>query len=380
MAIVYTKKDQGRTISVCDSVPVHAASLGDEAVDISTGKKYIYASSSWGELGGGSEAGLVNLSGITGLNDKVDLTSVTTQSRLGYGVTFKAGSAISCGQPVIYNYASGVATAITAGGLPSQHEVIGIALEDALSGADVNILTQGFVTARRDTTFAASSETVLLNNITNSTSRQLTNDTSFFDSGAGTGGDYAANENYQIVFDATAGYTVDVVVNNIEFEAQGTTGQYDRLGIQGSNDGINFVNLSVSWLQSMATSTFPYSTSFAGSSFNSAASINGYVFPTTTTRAILLGSGSIPGATINTGYQYVKFLFYSDGSSQRAGWDMTLQPNTPYTTSAVTVAEGTPLYLDSVDFSKVTTDNTSQIIVGYAAYDDAENNSIFIRV
>lgn len=330
--------------------------------------------------GGSGTAGLIDLSSVTGPSDKVDLTSVTTQSRLGYGITFKAGGILKCGQPVIYNYASGVATAITAGSLPSQHELIGIALEDVLSGADVNILTQGFVTARRDTTFNASSETVLLNNTTNGTTRNLTNDTSFFDSGAGSGGDYGSNENYSIIFDAQVGYTVDVVVNDIEFEAQGSTGQYDRLGIQGSNDGVNFTNLSVSWLQSMATSTFPYSTSFAGADFQSASSINGYVFPTTTTRAILLGSGSIPGATINTGYRYVKFLFYSDGSSTRAGWDMTLQPNTPYATNAQTVTEGATLYLDNNDFSKVTTDNTSQIVVGYAAYDNAENDSIFIRL
>ena len=330
--------------------------------------------------GGSGTAGLIDLSSVTGAGDKVDLTSVTTQSRLGYGITFKAGGALQCGQPVIYNYASGVATAITAGALPSQHEVIGIALEDAASGADVNVLTQGFATVRRDSTFLASSETVLLNNTTNGTTRTLTNDTSFFDSGAGAGGDYAANENYQIVFDAQSGYTADIVVNDLEFEAQGSTGQYDRLGVQGSNDGVNFTNLSVSWLQKMAISTFPYGTSFAGSSFNSSGSINGYVFPTTTTRAILLGSGTIPGATINTGFRYIKFLFYSDGSSQRAGWDMTLQPNTPYPTNAETVAEGTTLYLDNVDFSKVTTDNTSQIVIGFAAYDNGENNSLFIRL
>lgn len=322
----------------------------------------------------------IDLIGASGTINKVDLTSATTQRLHGYGIKFTAGGNLLCGQPVIYNYASGVVTAITAGALPSQHEYIGIALETVSSGAKVEIATQGLATARRDTTFLASSETVLLNNTTNGTTRTLTNDTSFFDSGAGAGGDYASNENYQIVFDAQVGYTADIVVNDIEFEALGSSGQYDRLGVQGSNDGVNFTNLSVSWLQKMATSTFPYSTSFAGSSFNSSGSINGYVFPTTTTRAILLGSGSIPGATINTGFRYIKFLFFSDGSSQLAGWDMTLQPNTPYSTNVETVTEGTTLYLDNSDYTKTTTDDTSQIIVGYCAYDDASNNSIFIRV
>ena len=328
--------------------------------------------------GGSGTAGLIDLSSVTGLSDKVNLTSVTTQSRLGYGFTFKAGSALSCGQPVIYNYASGVASAITAGTLPSEHEVIGIALEDTVLGASVNVLTQGFVTARRDTTFAASSETVLLNSITNNTTRNLTNNTSFLDSG-NSGADYQNNETWQITFDAQVGYTVDVVVNDIEYEAQGSTGMYDKLGIQGSNDGVNFVNLSVSWLQRMATTTYDWGTSFAGSSFNSASSLNGWVFPSTTTRAILLGSGTFP-TTINTGYRYIKFRIATDSSVTQAGWDMTLQPNTPYITSAQTVAEGTTLYLDNVDYSKISTDPASGIIIGYAAYDNAENDSIFIRL
>lgn len=374
MAIVYTKKDQGRTISVCDSIPVHSALLGDEAVDISTGKKYIYVSSTWTELGAGGgsgTAGLIDLSSVTGAGDKVDLTSVTSQSRLGYGITFKAGSAISCGQPVIYNYASGVATAITAGALPSQHEVIGIALEDALSGASVNVLTQGFATARRDTTFAASAETVLLDNITTGTSRQLTNATTFRDSGDN-GANYSNSENYSISFDATVGYTADIIVNNIGFEHTNFS-MYDRLGVQGSNDGVTYVNLSISWLLRSATATPPWSSSYGSPD------TPGYIFPRSQAEAQNLGSGTFP-VTINTGYRYLRFYFRSDSSTNALGWDMTLQPDTPYTTAAITVAEGTPLYLDSADFTKVTTDNTSQIIVGYAAYENTENNSIFIRV
>ena len=371
MAIVYTKKDQGRTITVCDSLPVHSGQAGDEAVDISTGKKYIHDSSVWNEISTGNSAGLVDLSDVTGAGDKVDLTSVTTQSRLGYGITFKAGGTIQCGQPVIYNYASGVATAITAGALPSQHEVIGIALEDAASGASVNVLTQGFGTARRDTTFAASSETVLLNNITNGTSRQLTNATTFRDSGDN-GANYGSSENYSISFDATLGYTADVIVNNIGFEHTDFS-LYDRLGIQGSNDGVTYVNLSISWLLRSATATPPWGTSYGSPQ------TPGYIFPRSQAVAQNLGSGTFP-VTINTGYRYIRFYFRSDSSSNDLGWDMTLQPDTPYTTSAITVAEDTPLYLDSADFTKVTTDDTSQILVGYTAYDNAENDSIFIRI
>lgn len=330
---------------------------------------------------GGGTAGLIDLSSVTGTADKVNLSSVTTQGRLGYGITFKAGGALQCGQPVIYNYASGVATAITAGALPAQHEVIGIALEDAASGADVNVLTQGFATARRDTTFIASAETVLLNNTTNGTSRQLTNATTFLDSGDN-GANYGSNENYSITFDAQSGYTAKIVVSNFAFEHT-TTRMYDRLGIQGSNDGVNFTNLSVQWLQTSSISTPTWSEFFfANNSWNSTGADNGYILPQNTTRAILLGgvpNNTFP-AEINTGYRYIRFYFRSDTSSTALGWDMTLQPNTPYTSSALTVSEDTPLYLDSADFSKVTTDDTSQILVGYTAYNNAENDSIFIRI
>jgi hypothetical protein len=84
-------------------------------------------------------------------------------------------------------------------------------------------------------------------------------------------------------------------------------------------------------------------------------------------------------ATITYPNRFVRFYFFSDGSAQDDGWNLTLQPNTPYPTSAIAVAEGTTLYLDNTDNSKVTTDNTSQIIIGYCAYSDANNDSLLIN-
>ena len=74
-------------------------------------------------------AGFLNLENVSGTNDKVDLTSVTSQEKIGGGIKFTAGSNIQCGQPVFYNYSStGVVTAVSAGTLPLQHDYIGIAL------------------------------------------------------------------------------------------------------------------------------------------------------------------------------------------------------------------------------------------------------------
>jgi len=319
----------------------------------------------------------IDLIGASGAINKADLTTATIQNLHGYGIKFTAGSNLLCGQPVIYNYASGVVTAITAGALPSQHEYIGIALQTVSIGEKVEVVTEGLTTARRDTTFLPSSETVILNNTTNTTSRNLTNATTFTDSGSG--GDYSNNENYSITFDAQAGYTAKITVNDIAFEHTNSR-MYDRLGVQGSNDGVTFVNLSVPWLQTSASSSPTWNEFFFGNnSWNSAGADNGYIFPENTTRAILLSSGTFP-VDINTGYRYIRFYFISDSSSTDDGWDMTLAPNTPYSTNIETVSEGATLYLDNSDYTKITTDDTSQIVVGYCAYDNAENDSIFIRV
>lgn len=318
-----------------------------------------------------------DLTGITGASNKVDLTTATTQNLYGYDIKFTAGSNLLCGQPVIYNYALGVVTAISAGALPSQHEYIGIALQTVSAGEKVEVVTQGLATARRDTTFLSSSETVILNSTTNTTSRNLTNATTFIDSGSA--GNYSTNENYSITFDAQAGYTAKVTVNDIAFEHTNAI-MYDRLGIQGSNDGVTFVNLTIPWLQTSASSSPTWSEFFFNNnSWNSAGADNGYIFPKDTTRAILLSSGTFP-VDINTGYRYIRFYFRSDSSSNDDGWNMILAPNTPYSTNVETVGEGTTLYLDNSDYTKITTDDTSQIIVGYCAYDNAENNSIFMRL
>ena len=76
MAIVYSKNDQGRTITVCDSLPVHIGVTGDEAIDISTGKKYIYTSSSWAEF---STGGAVAFSPMDVAACDLAPTAATTQ-------------------------------------------------------------------------------------------------------------------------------------------------------------------------------------------------------------------------------------------------------------------------------------------------------------
>jgi hypothetical protein len=274
---------------------------------------------------------------------------------------------------------SGIITAKPITSLPAQHKVVGFSLSNASVGSRVNILKEGFCTVRTTTTYAGNSNSIALNSSTNNSTNSITNSTTFTDSGLDN--DYSSNENYQITFDAGNGYTIDMVINNFNFE-HSTYQMYDRMGFQTSSDGISFTNANVEWLQKSATSIPPWSNSFAGSSWNSASSKNGYILPENTPRAILIGgvpSNSFP-ATIGTGARYVRFFFISDGSSQDTGWNITLQPDTPYSSNANTVAIDTPMYLDSSDFTKVTTDNTSGLLLGYCAYQNVENDSVYISV
>ena len=336
-------------------------------------KKYVDDNS------GGSGGTSLDFSGLVGSTIKVDLTTATTQPAYGVVEQYTALNNLSAGQPVIYDYTSGNIKCSSIGSIPSQHEIIGICLDDTTAGNTANILSTGYATARRLSTTIPSFETVILNNTTNGTTRGLTNNTTFTDSGGG--GSYNSNENYSITFDAGAGYTVNATVNSFGFE-HSTSQMYDRLGIQTSTDGVSYNNISVQWLQTSSTTTPPYSTSFGGGSWNSTSSKNGWILPKDTTRAILLGgvpSNTFP-ALINLGTRYVRFYFFSDGSAQDDGWDITLAPNTPYPASAVSVAEGTTLYLDSVNKSKVSTDDTSQIVLGYCAYSDANNEGLLINV
>jgi len=326
--------------------------------------------------GGGSD---LDFSGLQGSTIKTNLNTSSTQTQYGSVEKYTALNNLSAGQPVIYDYNSGNITVSTIGSLPSQHEIAGICLNDTTFGSTADILTRGFCTARRTTTFNPSSETVALNAITTGTTRNLTNNTTFTDSGGG--GNYNNNENYSITFDAGAGYTVNCTVNSFGFEHT-TSQMYDRFGIQTSNDGVNFSNISVSWLQASAVSTPTWSTSYAGSSWNSGASSPGYILPLNPARAILLGG--VPGNTfpalISLGTRYVRFYFVSDGSSNDIGWNLTLEPNTPYPSPVINVGEGATLYLDNSDFTKVSTDNSSQIVIGYCAYEDASNDSLLINL
>ena len=338
----------------------------------------------------GGTASNVDLSGITAAS-KADLTQ-SSQPQYGVAYKMKAKDNLVNGQPVIYDYTSGNLTAATANTLPAQDEALGVALENITAGQSGDILVSGVCTVKYDGIPSSTppTSTVRLNGTTNGTIQSMNNGITFTDSNAGGSNNYENGKNYSIIFDAGTGRTIDISVDNIEFEAAGTGGMYDGLGMQFANStGGTAVNPSISWLQTMAASFnsppwalgtgYPGS-SFGGPSYNSSGSINGWVFPSTTTRAILLGSGNFP-VTINSGYQVIRFYFSSDGSANNDGWEMLLTPSTPYTVSNIPVAIGSTIYLDNTyPSSQTTTSNASQVIFGFAVDGDTNEDALLVRI
>jgi len=157
-------------------------------------------------------------------------------------------------------------------------------------------------------------QTIQLDDDTTGTSVNITTQTLFTDSG-GTGGGYAPDEEYEIVFVAPTGTNASFTINDFEFE-HSSFAMYDRLGIQKSTDGVTWTNVSFTGFYSSATTTPPYSTSFGSPK------TPGWIFPENIAK--LESEGGSGTATYDVGTQYVKFIFYSDGSQQRRGWSLNM--------------------------------------------------------
>ena len=110
-------------------------------------------------------------------------------------------------------------------------------------------------------------------------------------------------------------------------------------------------------------------------------SINGWILPANIQRAIQLGFQSPIQSEIITTFRFIKFYFISDNSVNRRGWDITLSPNTPYPYGADPIAEGTTLYLEnSYPAQRLTSDNVNQVVFGFNACSNTDNDSVLIRV
>ena len=319
-------------------------------------------------------AGNRDFVGLDGSVEKVNLNITSVQPKIGRIESYTALVNLSAGQPVLYNYGgTGAISVSNIGTLPAQQQIVGINLNDVSAGGTAQVLTNGFGTCRRTSVSLPSTNSVALTNTTNGTIGTLTNQTTFTDSG-GTGGNYGSSQNYSITFDAGAGRTINFSITSLSFEHTNTR-LYDRLGFQTSNDGVNYSNPNLTGFHTTNVTTPPFGSNYVNNGTRGN-DTTGNVFPETT--GVLEGAGG--SLTQNTGARYLRFFFFSDSSAQEPGWNITLSPDTPYPVGAVPVPVATTMYIDSNDLTRVTETNTSQLPIGFVAYNNADNDSIFCRI
>lgn len=311
-----------------------------------------------------------DFSGLRGDTAKINLLTETTQPVYGTIEKYTASSTILAGQPVRPFYGPNGEVQVNAiGGLPTDlHQILGINLNNVLSGEVASVLINGYCTARFIAPVVPTG-VVELDDITNGTVQAMSNLIVFTDSGIN--GNYGPNENYSITFDAGPGRTINWTVNSLGFEHSNSR-LYDRLGVQTSTNGITFTSLFDLGYHRTDSDNPPYGSYYFQNGTQNT-DIIGTVFPANI-NFITQKGGSL---TKITNARYVKFFFQSDSSEQRAGWNISLIPNIAYGGNQIAVGE--TLYLDNSNFSRLTLDNTSQLAIGYTAYTDGTNSSIFCK-
>ena len=183
-----------------------------------------------------------------------------------------------------------------------------------------NVLRKGIIYANTQDISYNTTETVKLNATTNGNTKNNFIYIKFTDSG-GIINAYNANENYSITFDAGVGNTFDLIFNDFSFD-HGSTSLYDRLSLEESDDDESWTNVNINWFN-RNSNTYPDQFPNTGD-WNDSTSINGWIVPKNTPRAILLSSGTFP-VTETIAKRYIKFNFISDTGTQNSGWDIDIR-------------------------------------------------------
>ena len=310
--------------------------------------------------GGGGDIDNTNLAGDTA--KMVDLIS-------GEKEEYTAKIAIGKGQPVAIDIDSNIMVTHITSTTPVWR-YLGIATNTAAIGETIVVCKKGFCNVKKTTSIQAP-EIKLLNA---STDGQTPIGQNFHLKDSGADGNYSSNEDYQMTFDCQDDNGWTMTFNNFAFEAS-TYAMYDRFSIRSTNTGANYTNVSVPWMHKSSTSTYPYSNSFGGSSWNSSNSKNGYILPSNVTRAILVG-GYPDNGTINISDRFIRINFRSDGSSQYLGWDINLTANSYSGGDPAVIPYNTPLYLNENTYDRLTT-TVGNHLFGYTASSNQSNDEIY---
>ena len=329
--------------------------------------------------GGGS--GNLDLSNIDASTIKADLT-LSSQTQYGQAIKLKALGAISNGEPVIWDYTSGVVKAEVPQSTFTQQQAIGVALQDIANGATGDILISGFATVKYDgiTTPFTGSE-VVLDNSTNGNIITLDNSYTPFRAVSGGTGSYPSSAGpWTIKFDAGAGNTVKFEIVDFEFE-HSSTSLYDRGGwvVSATQNGTyNNAQLTPGrntagndgWLNSATSSV---GSNVWSTSYGSSSATSGYIFPENPTT----GNVNI-GDVYDLGSRFAEYHFTSDGSSNFLGWDLKMISSGANLTG-LSVGATMRADVNSGTFNRLTAGPGGPIF-GYFVGGSTTNNAIVCRI
>ena len=287
--------------------------------------------------------------------------------------TYTARTDISCGQPVCVHIATtGEVTADAIISTTPAWKILGIATKTETSGNSIEILTNGFTTARMTTPTqttnnnsgpwdrrTTSQGSINLTSGNSGTTKILTGTYNFYDSG-GSSSNYSSGESRNITFDAGQHNIVYIKFNSFKFE-HSSYSLYDRLGIQYSTNGITFYNITPTvapgiseWCYASSTSTPPWSNAYSDNGKGYGTIPGGWILPSEDVGDDDKGNDNVTGlgTWLKINARAVKFYFKSDTVTTEFGWNIDLalgEATTGGKNEILAATLGAELYIDKTD-------------------------------
>ena len=320
---------------------------------------------------------------------KSDL-SLPSQPQYGEAIIVKAFGNLLNGDPVGWYYGSSAvfARALDSNFVLTDFTIMGICLENIADGASGKVLIDGFATARNEyisvliDTSAAPAQVSLNSSTNGNTFTVYSIGSIFYDSGGQTG-NYQSNENFSITFDAGAGNTIELEVDDLFFEHT-TINLWDRLGFQVSDDGSIWTNADIAGLIETDSTDpnqliAPWPPNGVGVAVTTQASSmdtlsRGWIFPwSQDSQDGLIETRQASGITSNELVffspqddmkRYIRFYFKSDSSQENAGWEIIVK----------SLSNTTPI---GSDFSM---NSSPAVKFGSLVCGNSDNNSLLIHL
>ena len=327
--------------------------------------------------------GGIDFSGLNVTTIKANLTN-STQDQYGTAITVTAGANIANGEIVIWDYSNGTVRVQKPGSLPSQNQIIGVAIEDITSGSDGKVLIYGYATVRSTYTnqlsFLNETNTLNLSQASSGSSVALPTTPgdfiTFKETAAG------SSQSTSCVFDAGAGNTVKMEI--VDFDFDGTSTPYDRLQILvGATSGTITTPAALTpgitgSSGDAANNGWKVFPNFFGSSTDTNGPLaSGNAFPSDPGRSSGGQTGPLVGDQFDLGQRFAQFDFKSD-SSVASSFELKIASIGGNAVTNTSPGEG--IYLDPTDFEKATNNNSTNRFIGTAAGGTVASNAIVIFV